>query len=87
VNVLREYIRFFPESGLANVLQSYINSEISPFPPQEEENGNQKELTVTGPVNPSRAAPPCEILDAMIVYYFSPPYSLSWGTYMYTERT
>jgi len=30
--VLREYITFFPERGLSNVLAGYLNSSISPFP-------------------------------------------------------
>ncbi|KAF8464080.1 hypothetical protein BDZ91DRAFT_730696 [Kalaharituber pfeilii] len=33
VNILREYIGFFPETGLGNVLKAYLDSEISPFPP------------------------------------------------------
>lgn len=31
--LLREYCFFFPESGLAKVLNGYMTSEISPFPP------------------------------------------------------
>lgn len=33
--ILREYIAFFPENGLAKVLRAYMESEISPFPPQQ----------------------------------------------------
>jgi superkiller protein 3 len=33
VGVLREYIDFFPEKGLTRVLQGYLSSDISPFPP------------------------------------------------------
>ncbi|QSZ31450.1 hypothetical protein DSL72_001015 [Monilinia vaccinii-corymbosi] len=33
VNVLREYVGFFPTSGLAQVLRGFMSSEISPFPP------------------------------------------------------
>lgn len=33
VNILREYIDFFPTSGLAQVLRGFMSSEISPFPP------------------------------------------------------
>ncbi|KAK8910153.1 hypothetical protein QC760_001120 [Botrytis cinerea] len=33
VNNLREYIDFFPTSGLAQVLRGFMTSEISPFPP------------------------------------------------------
>ncbi|KAB8292984.1 hypothetical protein EYC80_007348 [Monilinia laxa] len=32
VNVLREYVGFFPTSGLAQVLRGFMSSEISPFP-------------------------------------------------------
>lgn len=32
-NILREYIAFFPTSGLAQVLRGFMTSEISPFPP------------------------------------------------------
>ncbi|TAQ84711.1 hypothetical protein B7494_g6958 [Chlorociboria aeruginascens] len=32
VNVLRDYIFFFPTSGLAQVLRGFMSSEISPFP-------------------------------------------------------
>ena len=31
--VLREYVTFFPDRGLSNVLAGYLNSQISPFPP------------------------------------------------------
>jgi superkiller protein 3 len=40
VGHLREYIEFFPESGLAKVLQGFLSSELSPFPippPDEQE--------------------------------------------------
>lgn len=33
VNILREYIEFFPKSGLASVLEAWLGSELSPFPP------------------------------------------------------
>ncbi|KAA8909787.1 hypothetical protein FN846DRAFT_941480 [Sphaerosporella brunnea] len=32
VNLLREYIEFFPDSGLAISLRAYLDSEICPFP-------------------------------------------------------
>ncbi|KAF2766960.1 TPR-like protein [Teratosphaeria nubilosa] len=40
VNSLREYISFFPESGLSKVLKAWLSSELSPFPtpPKDEEN-------------------------------------------------
>ena len=31
-NILREYVAFFENSGLANVLQGFMSSDISPFP-------------------------------------------------------
>lgn len=33
VNVLREYVDFFPGSGLGKVLKGYMTSEVCPFPP------------------------------------------------------
>ncbi|KAI9643685.1 Superkiller protein 3 [Ciborinia camelliae] len=33
VNILREYLDFFPSSGLSQVLRGFMSSEISPFPP------------------------------------------------------
>ncbi|KAF8442581.1 hypothetical protein BGX38DRAFT_1096186 [Terfezia claveryi] len=32
VNVLREFVNFFPDTGLGEVLKAYLQSEISPFP-------------------------------------------------------
>jgi superkiller protein 3 len=37
VNILREYIEFFPNTGLAMSLKAFLNSEISPFPTVKEE--------------------------------------------------
>lgn len=64
VNILREYIQFFPESGLSKALSAYLESELSPFPiPVEvDEDGN--------PVAKEPAAEedsPDELIDAMIV--------------------
>ncbi|KAE8350727.1 hypothetical protein BDV28DRAFT_150674 [Aspergillus coremiiformis] len=48
-NVIQEFIEFFPEAGLSNVLKGFLASNISPFPKQtkdakakeqEAENGN-----------------------------------------------
>ena len=42
VNVLREYVFFFPDTGLGEVLKAYLGSEISPFPtppPTEDQEG------------------------------------------------
>ena len=33
VNILREYTDLFPEAGLAKILQAWLSSELSPFPP------------------------------------------------------
>ena len=35
VGVLREFIEFFPDAGLAKVLKGFLESELSPFPPEE----------------------------------------------------
>jgi superkiller protein 3 len=32
VNIVREYIQFFPDSGLTKVLNAYMSSDINPFP-------------------------------------------------------
>ncbi|KAF2427689.1 putative antiviral protein [Tothia fuscella] len=32
VGVLREYVEFFPDKGVAKVLKGYLSSDISPFP-------------------------------------------------------
>lgn len=32
VNTIREYIEFFPETGLTKILSAYLSSDISPFP-------------------------------------------------------
>ncbi|KAK3718696.1 Superkiller protein 3 [Vermiconidia calcicola] len=39
-NILREYITYFPEAGLAKTLKAWLTSELSPFPlpPQSEDN-------------------------------------------------
>lgn len=35
VGVLREYIEFFPDMGLAKVLKGFLSSDLSPFPKEE----------------------------------------------------
>lgn len=35
VGVLREYIEFFPDTGLAKVLKGFLASELSPFPQED----------------------------------------------------
>lgn len=35
VGILREYIEFFPEMGLAKVLKGFLTSDLSPFPREE----------------------------------------------------
>jgi superkiller protein 3 len=36
VGHLREYVEFFPESGVSKVLKGYLSSELSPFPKEDE---------------------------------------------------
>ena len=36
VGHLREYVEFFPESGVSKVLKGYLSSELSPFPNEAE---------------------------------------------------
>lgn len=38
MNDLRQYVNFFPNTGLGKVLNSYLESEISPFPLSDVEN-------------------------------------------------
>lgn len=48
-NVVREFVDFFPEHGLARVLRGYLTSEIAPFPlklpqePKEDEEEKREE--------------------------------------------
>jgi superkiller protein 3 len=63
VNLLREYIRFFPENGLTLTLKAYLDSPLSPFPVEidnpEDSEGDRKDA------NESDIAD--TILDEMIV--------------------
>lgn len=43
VNILHEYIAFFPKSGLSQVLWAFLRSALSPFPLIEEEEGDEEE--------------------------------------------
>jgi superkiller protein 3 len=81
INLLREYVNFFPDSGLAISLRAYLDSEISPFPSipdGEYEEGSQE-------VEPSstKGAEEDEITDqrlyAMIVISVSARYQI-WRT-------
>lgn len=73
MNILREYIEFFPESGLARVLGAYLESELSPFPILEEadDDGNPVKKTVDGAGDDEPIAPDQRI-DAMIVCQRAP---------------
>ncbi|KAJ5692508.1 hypothetical protein N7462_001931 [Penicillium macrosclerotiorum] len=42
VNVLREFIEFFPDSGLSKILKGFLTSELSPFPPEEPSDDDQE---------------------------------------------
>jgi superkiller protein 3 len=42
VGHLREYIEFFPESGVSKVLKGYLSSELSPFPSEDEDEDDQE---------------------------------------------
>lgn len=68
MNVLREYIQFFPESGLAKALNAYLESELSPFPIKEEldEDGKPIKKAVDDTEEGELTAPDQRI-DAMIV--------------------
>ncbi|KAI5301754.1 Superkiller protein 3, partial [Ascosphaera pollenicola] len=45
VNLLREYIEFFPDTGLAKILKGYLESDICPFPRTKEESEEQPKTT------------------------------------------
>ncbi|KAJ5115018.1 hypothetical protein NUU61_000777 [Penicillium alfredii] len=47
VGLLREYIEFFPESGLSKVLKGFLSSEISPFPQDDSTGKDEKDASVT----------------------------------------
>lgn len=43
-NILREYVSFFPESGLGRILKAWLSSELCPFPPpKRDESGKSDE--------------------------------------------
>ncbi|KAJ5886770.1 uncharacterized protein N7473_009444 [Penicillium subrubescens] len=44
VNVLREFIEFFPDTGLAKVLKGFLASELSPFPQEDSESDAEKKI-------------------------------------------
>ncbi|KAJ5594172.1 uncharacterized protein N7459_000380 [Penicillium hispanicum] len=46
VGVIREFIEFFPDSGLAKVLAGFLSSELSPFP-KEEPSEDEKDASAT----------------------------------------
>lgn len=73
VNVLREYIEFFPKSGLAKALDAYLESELSPFPILEkmDEDGNPINKPVDGAGDDESIAPDQRI-DTMIVRQRAP---------------
>ncbi|KAG0633574.1 hypothetical protein HOY80DRAFT_991029 [Tuber brumale] len=64
VNVLREYIGFFPTSTLAVILNAYLGSEISPFPLLEVENGGVPKIAEPG--DPEEPLPPDERISIMM---------------------
>ena len=52
VNVLREYVAFFPDSGLAKILQAWLSSELSPFPAPPRVDGEDDERVAEKPLSP-----------------------------------
>jgi len=78
VNVLREYIQFFPENGLAISLKAFLDSEISPFPVALEGDKTVEKPVAPGDEQPDNntvdAAAPDQLLDDMIVRLASKQY-------------
>lgn len=70
MNVLREYIEFFPKSGLAKALDSYLESELSPFPILEkvDEDGNP----IVDGAGDDESTAPDQRIDTMIVRQRAP---------------
>ncbi|CAI7577441.1 unnamed protein product [Penicillium glandicola] len=52
VGHLREYIEFFPESGLSQVLKGFLLSELSPFPKEPSDETKGKDGTETAATPP-----------------------------------
>lgn len=70
MNVLREYIQFFPTSALAIILKAYLESEISPFPPLEVEKGAEGEMPkIADTGDPEGTLPPDERISIMIACF------------------
>lgn len=50
VGILREYVAFFPDSGLGRVFKGWLSSEISPFPIKtKRDEEDEEEMTSMGP--------------------------------------
>lgn len=70
MNVLREYIQFFPTSALAIILKAYLESEISPFPPLEAGKGAEVETPdIADAGDPEEPLPPDERIAIMIACF------------------
>lgn len=39
VNILREYTYAFPDAGLGKIVEAWLGSELSPFPPEKDDEG------------------------------------------------
>jgi superkiller protein 3 len=42
-NILREYVSFFPDSGLGYILKAWLSSELCPFPPPKKPDNEESE--------------------------------------------
>jgi len=89
VNVLREYIQFFPENGLTISLKAFLDSEISPFPAALEGDKTVEKPVAPGDEQPDNntvdAAAPDQLLDDMIVRLASKQYE--GARLIYTGRS
>ena len=52
INVLKDFMGFFPTDGLSRILRSYLQSPVSPFKPRPEEEEDINDQPIDKPVSP-----------------------------------
>ncbi|KAJ5797720.1 uncharacterized protein N7503_007016 [Penicillium pulvis] len=66
VGVVREFIEFFPETGLAKVLKGFLASELSPFPQEKTAEQDQEASASKDPESPEESDMPADRLILMV---------------------